>query len=697
MQYLLYPIAIYALLVVIRYLITFLQLRKLTLQYPKYQVPTDDAVPVYLKELLKTPARELEKFGFKPCSYLQVEPMLKLHPPITWEILLYNEALTTYAKVALRRLVEPANLFEIEFYTFFQDKDLLLTMNGRAHGILGEVPNYLIQDLYTAQTSVQWQAHQDRLDQLTITKTSHSLAPSACAQTLQIHIKNYIDYLAKVGTIFQVKGTELFQLNWLAALKMVTKIVQGNKKAAAIIKQRRQQAKTDSTIQVEIPVEIEVEGFQHTEQLHQGLVDKQLRTWLLLSSLGLFIASYTKLLSSQSLVIFIAALVFHEGGHLLAMKLCGYQDISVLFLPFLGAVATARKDDATLTQKFWVSLAGPLPGLLLGIALAHTTHGVNYPAWVQEAGWILISLNLFNLLPVYPLDGGQIADLLVFSRYPYIGLLFKVFGVISLGVLGFGQPLLLLFAILIALTIPSSFRSAFINSKLRKELRQIPSGEPEYLLHSIFKNLKQLGYGNLPFSTRYALAKGLIRRYHESSTKWTTRVLLVILYCGSLLGGMAISLQVITPNWVRLFSYYFDASHKKTLERITKDRKREIERATEALRFNPNDINAYVKRARAHAWLHDYKGALADYNQIIRLDSKATWAYLKRGYARQQLQDYKGAIADANSAIKLAPNQPNAYILRSEVRRCLGDDKGATADDKKAEALAKAIEKEEPN
>jgi hypothetical protein len=37
--------------------------------------------------------------------------------------------------------------------------------------------------------------------------------------------------------------------------------------------------------------------------------------------------------------------------------------------PFLGALATARKDDATLSQKFWISLAGPLPGLSLGIAL----------------------------------------------------------------------------------------------------------------------------------------------------------------------------------------------------------------------------------------------------------------------------------------------------------------------------------------
>lgn len=679
MQYLIYPIAIYALLIFIRYLITFLLLCKTTLQYPKYQVPTSDKVPVYLKKLFKTPVMELEKFGFKPCSYLQIESMVKSYPPITWEILLYNKALKTYAMVGLRRPVEPVNLFDIGFYTFFQDRSVLLTMNGKAHGLLDEIPNYIIQDPYTAQTSVQWQTHQDGLNQLSATKTPCSLAPETFAKALQTYGKNYVNCLAKAGKIWQIQGAESFQLNWLAALKMLNKILHGGKKTVAIVKQRKQQAKTDSTIQVEIPVELEVEGFQRMEQMQQGLVGKRFRTWLLVGSLGLFIVSYTKFFAPHSLAIFLAALIFHEGGHLLAMKLCGYQDTSVLFVPFLGAVATARKEDATLTQKFWISLAGPLPGLILGVALAIATRDGSYPVWVKEASWMLIGLNLFNLLPVYPLDGGQIADLLLFSGHPYIGVLFKVFGVILLVLLGLGKPMLLLFAILIALTIPNSFRSAKAYSKFPQELRQNLPADRDHLLHSIFKHMKQWGSSNLPFSKRYALAKYLIQRHYESHTKWTTRVLLIIVYCGSLLGGIAGSLQAISPRWVSLLSYSFE-SPKKIRDRITKDKQQEVERATEALRNNPLDVDAYVKRARARTWLRDPKGALADYDQVVRLKPNNISYRLTRAGFRSTLRDHQGAIQDYDQVLRLNPRDLETYRKRAHIRNMLGDYKKAFDD-----------------
>jgi Zn-dependent protease len=71
-----------------------------------------------------------------------------------------------------------------------------------------------------------------------------------------------------------------------------------------------------------------------------------------------------------------------------------------------------------------------LPGLFLGIGLAIATslHHTDpeqfmrwYTAkenWTRDVTGILIGLNLFNLMPMYPLDGGQVADLLLFSRNP---------------------------------------------------------------------------------------------------------------------------------------------------------------------------------------------------------------------------------------------------------------------------------------
>jgi tetratricopeptide (TPR) repeat protein/Zn-dependent protease len=681
MQYLLYPIAFYALLLGIRYFIVMLRLNKLRFQYPKSEIQRAEQVPVHLKQLFQFPIQELRQFSFKPCSYLQVQSMLKLYPPTTYELLLYHSELKTYVKVSIRRPVEPIYLFDIEFYTFFNDRSLLLTMNGKAYGIVGVLPNAIVQDPYTAETSVQWQTHQNRLNQLVATKASIGLAPEAFTRALEAHTKVYIDCLVKAGKLAPLKEAELFQLKGLTILKTTHDVIQGSKKAASVIKQRRQQAKTNTSLQIEIPIELEVEGFQRMEQMQRGLVGRKFRTWLLLASLGLFIASYTSFFASHTLAIFMAVLILHEGGHLLAMKLFGYQDTSVLFVPFLGALATARKDDATLTQKFWISLAGPLPGLILGVGLAIANSDGTYPSWVQEASWMLIGLNLFNLLPVYPLDGGQIADLLLFSRHPYIGVCFKGMGVLLLALLGLFKPMLLGFAILIALTIPASFRSAKVNIKLQQELRKVSASkanDPAHFLQFIFQQLKQSGYGNLPFSTRYTLAKDLLHRQHESSAKWTTRLFLGLLYCGSLLGGMAGTLQAFIPGWTSLISEYGDASER--LAHITEKKQQEVEQATVALQHNPNDVNAYMQRSQVRAWLRDTQGALADYDQVVRLKPNDTSSLLTRSGFRLQLKDYQGAIQDYNQVLRLNPKDERTYRLRAHVRSLLGDNKGAIAD-----------------
>ncbi|PMB44794.1 hypothetical protein CEN39_27830, partial [Fischerella thermalis CCMEE 5201] len=76
----------------------------------------------------------------------------------------------------------------------------------------------------------------------------------------------------------------------------------------------------------------------------------------------------------------------------------------------------------------------------------------------------------------------------------------------------------------------------------------------------------------------------------------------------------------------------------------------------------------------------DYKGAIADYTEAIRLNPKYDEAYNDRGIARSELGDKQGAIADFNTAIKINPNYANAYNNRGNARSDLGDKQGAIAD-----------------
>ncbi len=689
MELLLYAIAFYALLFCVRYLLFFVHLRKRTIQYPQYEIQQNNTVPAYLKPLFKQSYIELSQLGFEFCNFLEVTPITKLDFPNDWEILLYHPALKTYATVGIKQMIEPTDLFSIAFFTFFQDKSLLLTLNGTSYGVIGEIPNTIVEDPYTAKLQIHWQTHESRLQQLATTKTPAELAPTAFLNELQQHLKFYIDYQVKTGEIYQLQGQSLFRLNQWELLKALPKITKGANKGEAIAKQRKQLAITDPSLQVEIPIELEVRQFQRMEQLQRGARNSKLSFWVLFISFAVFVASYTTLLSPERLAIFVGALLLHEGGHVLAMKLCGYRDTSMLFLPFLGALATARKDNATVTQKFWVSFAGPIPGLLLGIGLAIATRGGNYPDWVSEASWMLISLNLFNLLPIYPLDGGQIADLLMFSRVPMLGVLFKSVGVLLLLLLGFGlgRPMFMGFAVLIALTIPMSFRSDRMNVRLRKEFSDLKSNDPESLLSLIFTKLKQSGHGTLPFSKKYSLAKTLVQRRSEARAKWTTQVFLSLLYSFSLIGGFMGVLEALIPNLHTIIPMAF--------EDPTTRAKREIENATATIKTNPKDVNAYLRRASMQRLLKNYDAMIADTNRATQLDPNDSRAYSIRSLARRSLGDKQGAAADAQKATALAqaqllkktnqrvrsnPNDGDAYLTRAQILSSRKDYLGAIAD-----------------
>lgn len=62
---------------------------------------------------------------------------------------------------------------------------------------------------------------------------------------------------------------------------------------------------------------------------------------------------------------------------------------------------------------------------------------------------------------------------------------------------------------------------------------------------------------------------------------------------------------------------------------------------------------AYYKRANTKRKLKDYKGAIADFSEAIRLEPDCATYYRDRGNAKQATGDYKGAIADYTQSIRL--------------------------------------------
>jgi tetratricopeptide (TPR) repeat protein len=100
----------------------------------------------------------------------------------------------------------------------------------------------------------------------------------------------------------------------------------------------------------------------------------------------------------------------------------------------------------------------------------------------------------------------------------------------------------------------------------------------------------------------------------------------------------------------------------------------------QAIRLNPKLAVAYNGRGNARYELRDKQGAIADLEQAIRLDPKLAMAYNNRGGVRNELGDHRNAIADFDQAIRLDPNFALAYNNRGGARNELGDHRNAIAD-----------------
>lgn len=105
---------------------------------------------------------------------------------------------------------------------------------------------------------------------------------------------------------------------------------------------------------------------------------------------------------------FIILLVVHEIGHALMIRAKGLRAGAMVFIPFVGGAVTLRRQPRSAYVDAQIGLAGPVAGALASwicLKIFDFTADPLYLA-IALAGFVL---NLFNLTPIAPLDGGRIA------------------------------------------------------------------------------------------------------------------------------------------------------------------------------------------------------------------------------------------------------------------------------------------------
>jgi len=124
------------------------------------------------------------------------------------------------------------------------------------------------------------------------------------------------------------------------------------------------------------------------------------------ASMLVSIAAYSLIWGWKFAVGFVVLLFIHEMGHVLQLRREGIAASAPMFIPFLGAVISAKSLGRDAAAEARVGLAGPVLGTLGAAACIPLAEATGNDLF-RALAFIGFFLNLFNLLPVTPLDGGR--------------------------------------------------------------------------------------------------------------------------------------------------------------------------------------------------------------------------------------------------------------------------------------------------
>ena len=146
-------------------------------------------------------------------------------------------------------------------------------------------------------------------------------------------------------------------------------------------------------------------------------------------------ATYAILFSWKFALAIMVQLFVHEYGHVHAMRRTGMRVRGMYFLPFVGALAVTDDSFRSRRQQAYVALSGPIWGSLLALVPAVLYAWTRDPSWAAVAAWWAL-INLFNLLPIAPLDGGRVMQAFAFSWSSNVGFAFSVMALLAAVALG---------------------------------------------------------------------------------------------------------------------------------------------------------------------------------------------------------------------------------------------------------------------
>lgn len=195
-----------------------------------------------------------------------------------------------------------------------------------------------------------------------------------------------------------------------------------------------------------------------------------------LVSLGLYLVlGYYIFKRWEMLLLITAIVIIHEMGHFIAMKYYRYNELGIFFIPLLGAYVSGSKREVSQRESAVILLAGPLPGILIGIGF-HLMYLQNPFLSLADISYeriaqLFIFLNIINLLPIYPLDGGQLLNRVFLDEEGWLSKVFVFLSAALMVWLAWKLEfwLLLIFPVMMMLRLQSDTKFTTVEKKIEAE------------------------------------------------------------------------------------------------------------------------------------------------------------------------------------------------------------------------------------
>jgi Zn-dependent protease/tetratricopeptide (TPR) repeat protein len=476
----------------------FFNLSKIRLRPSVWLTVPRSEVPAHTLKLLDCSAAGLQGLGFEPICTQAAEPFNVFDPRAkVYADLYWHPDLAVLAKAELAETVS-GQVIKVQFVTLVADAKALITVNRERWAQLPVPLDIAVEDAYADDLAGQWQAHQDAVAREAGQRGVVTDQAEAFLREAALGMPHWIDRLLALGWAKE-ESPAYYRFTTKGAWSLSSQMA-GMPKSARKALARPYRHDPPPDFQTARLAEMD------SVAAILALSNQPLPAWI---RAGLFVLTlaFSAILFGRGFGLVEAAalltvLLVHELGHLAAMRAFDYQNLSIFFLPFVGAAATGHKPHAPPWQEAIVLLAGPVPGLVLAFAATQISSdalSIDAISFVRSWVWFSLFLNLFNLLPFGMLDGGRLFELAVLMRFPYARAVFTTLGlVLGLGFAVWSQSITLgLLMLLMMCAVPLQFKAAKVISSIRAKDAGMKALNGEQAIAALGMEFASADYGGV--------------------------------------------------------------------------------------------------------------------------------------------------------------------------------------------------------